>query len=169
MMDKRKSRIINGEVMWQCSTCGVWKFPDEYYKDKRTPNGLKAQCKACHIEGSVRTRDAENSRRINREHMRRARLKKPKKFQTRERIASRSRKRTNKTEARYQLNLAVKRGEITRPDKCSSCGKTKRVTAHHPDYSKPFDVIWLCYECHGELHIDSVQRRTIRGVKRKTT
>lgn len=149
MMEKRKSRTLKGEIVWQCSRCFVWKFPDEYYKDKRTPNGLRSQCKVCHIEGNIRTRDPKNTRQINREYMRRARRRDPDKFRSRERIASRRRKWTEKTEARYRLNLAIRRGDINRPNKCSSCGEEKRITAHHPNHSKPFDVICLCHECHG--------------------
>ena len=149
MREKRKPCILKNETVWYCPGCHGWKSSDGYYKDKRTPNGLKSQCKDCHIEGNMRTRNPENARRINREHMRRARKTDSKKFRSRERAAGRKRKHTKKTEARYQLNLAVKRGDIIRPKKCSVCNKEKRITAHHPDYSKPLNVIWLCYECHG--------------------
>lgn len=35
---------------------------------------------------------------------------------------------------------------------CSACASTFRLLAHHDDYSKPLDVIWLCDSCHQERH-----------------
>jgi hypothetical protein len=36
---------------------------------------------------------------------------------------------------------------------CSSCGATDiRIEGHHFDYSKPFEITWLCYLCHKMIH-----------------
>jgi len=35
---------------------------------------------------------------------------------------------------------------------CAMCGKEARVR-HHPDYSKPLEVVCLCYRCHRVLHL----------------
>ena len=148
-MEKKNSRIINGTEYWKCPLCGKWFPSDKYYKDKRTSNGLKSQCKKCHTKGNIKTRDIENTRRINREYMRRARMRNPYKFQEREKLASRKRPIDQKSIARQELNCALKTGKIIKPKNCALCGKEKKLTAHHPDHSKPLDVIWLCYECHG--------------------
>ena len=34
---------------------------------------------------------------------------------------------------------------------CALCGD-ENVHAHHKDYSKPLEVIWLCPKCHHRLH-----------------
>jgi ribosomal protein S27AE len=34
---------------------------------------------------------------------------------------------------------------------CARCGETK-VEAHHEDYSRPLDVIWLCRKHHMQRH-----------------
>lgn len=34
---------------------------------------------------------------------------------------------------------------------CEICGK-QTAEAHHEDYDKPLDVIWLCKKHHGERH-----------------
>jgi hypothetical protein len=62
--------------------------------------------------------------------------------------------------ASHQVEFALKRGEIKRPDKCESCGQKgtpnriwkSTLRAHHDNYNKPLEVRWLCYNCHYEWH-----------------
>lgn len=54
-----------------------------------------------------------------------------------------------KHSARQLVRNAVRRGEIKKPSKCQSCGVKTRLQAHHDDYTKPLDVVWLCAFCHG--------------------
>ena len=35
---------------------------------------------------------------------------------------------------------------------CEGCGYALPVAAHHPDYTKPLDVEWLCVDCHAGRH-----------------
>lgn len=57
-----------------------------------------------------------------------------------------------------RLNNAVAQGRIKRPEFCERCNKNpgtdslgrSRIEGHHPDHSKPFEVIWLCDSCHKE-------------------
>lgn len=56
-----------------------------------------------------------------------------------------------KLQARFALNNAIRKGHIKRGN-CSICGTTKDVEGHHPDYSKPLNVIWVCPSCHSSLH-----------------
>lgn len=135
-----------------CPTCQQEKAETEFYKAKRSADGLKSQRKKCHTSGNIRTRDEDKKRAANREHMARARISNPEKFRARDRDASRKREWTPEREARYQLNLAVKRGDIKKPASCEECGLQKRLTGHHDDYSKPLQVRWLCYTCHGKEH-----------------
>lgn len=46
-----------------------------------------------------------------------------------------------KFSARHRFNYALKTGKVTRKP-CQVCGQV--AEAHHPDYSKPYEVIWLC-------------------------
>lgn len=55
-------------------------------------------------------------------------------------------------EAYMKFNTALRNGEIIRQP-CSVCGKKYRVHGHHPDYSKPLDVIWLCRKHHKQIHL----------------
>lgn len=53
-----------------------------------------------------------------------------------------------------KVNYRVKVGKISKPSKCEKCSKEKRINAHHEDYTKPLEVMWLCYSCHSRLHIE---------------
>ena len=55
-----------------------------------------------------------------------------------------------KHKCRCKLNAALRAGKIHKPSKCATCGSVGYVEAHHADYSKPFDVLWLCRSCHGK-------------------
>lgn len=138
-----------GKEYWQCSTCKEWKLRDAYYPDTRRWNGLKNQCKKCHLITAINTRDPENNKRLRRESARRTRQINPQKYRIKEKLAARIRPKNERTKAREILNDAVRTGKIIKPSNCSQCGKLRKVTAHHDDYSKPLQVRWLCYECHG--------------------
>ena len=47
---------------------------------------------------------------------------------------------------------SIVNGELKRPEKCPKCEKICRPSAHHEDYTKPLDVIWLCNKCHRIWH-----------------
>ena len=38
------------------------------------------------------------------------------------------------------------------PEPCVECGSMTNIERHHPDYSKPLEVIWLCRDHHRALH-----------------
>lgn len=61
-------------------------------------------------------------------------------------------KHQGKQNARYLLNRMVKEGKIERPKICSCCAKRKRVEGHHEDYTKPLIVVWVCRQCHFDIH-----------------
>lgn len=57
---------------------------------------------------------------------------------------------------RRSANIAVMNalvcGKLTKPGYCSSCGIECNPEGHHPDYSKPLVVIWVCKKCHEDFH-----------------
>ena len=58
---------------------------------------------------------------------------------------------TPKVKARLSVLSAIRLGALVRPSQCSKCGgRGKRIEAHHEDYGKPLNVVWLCSVCHGE-------------------
>lgn len=54
----------------------------------------------------------------------------------------------------------LKAKKIHRPDKCENCGRPfylcnngrSGIQAHHCDYNRPLDIVWLCRKCHYEWH-----------------
>lgn len=56
---------------------------------------------------------------------------------------------SNKYKARNTVNNAVRDGRLVQQP-CLICGET--AEAHHPDYSRPLDVVWLCDKHHREAH-----------------
>jgi hypothetical protein len=41
---------------------------------------------------------------------------------------------------------------------CEKCNKKKKLQAQTEDYSKPLDVDWLCWWCHGEADANRHQQ-----------
>lgn len=58
----------------------------------------------------------------------------------------------NRTRARAAVTNALNRGIISKPTLCSSCSSKSNIEAHHYDYNKPLDVMWLCRKCHIDIH-----------------
>ena len=60
---------------------------------------------------------------------------------------------TQRMKARTQsaTRYAVATGKLKKLP-CSVCGTRKKVEAHHTDYTKPLEVVWLCQYHHHEYH-----------------
>ena len=55
----------------------------------------------------------------------------------------------DRVRANWKVMYALRTGKIVRPDRCSKCGSDRgKICGHHLDYSKPLDIVWLCYKCH---------------------
>lgn len=53
-------------------------------------------------------------------------------------------------DARRMTRNAIRTGRLVKQP-CSVCGNPD-VQAHHEDYMKPLDIIWLCKACHVKHH-----------------
>lgn len=58
----------------------------------------------------------------------------------------------SKYKVRNLFTYAVQIGEVMRPSTCAMCGVPCVPQGHHPDYSRPYFVAWLCQPCHSEVH-----------------
>lgn len=69
-----------------------------------------------------------------------------------------------KIKARQLVHYHKKTGKIT-PAACEECGATEYIQAHHPDYLQPLNVVWLCRDCHRELHQKELEQGWGRSKK----
>ena len=56
------------------------------------------------------------------------------------------------------IAAAFRKGLLVRPSTCEDCGTVCKPDAHHDDYTRPLDVVWVCRRCH-------VQRDRIRQLR----
>ena len=59
-------------------------------------------------------------------------------------------KHKKKAQAHGIVAYALKRGTLIR-QMCHICG-SEESQAHHPDYDRPLDVVWLCQSHHKQAH-----------------
>lgn len=127
-----------------CFKCGLEKPVTEFYRHSGTADGYLGKCKECAKKDVRKNRkqkiekyrayDRERGNRQTNDDLKRYRAENP-----------------EKARAHNLLNKAVSRGKITRQP-CEICGATEKIHAHHDDYSKPLDVVWLCAEHHKWIH-----------------
>lgn len=137
-----------------CFRCKEPKDVSEFYKHPGTSDGLLGKCKSCTRKDVAKNR-ADNVD-YYREHDR-------KREQTPERKLAKSiyqerhrYKNTDKYKARTAVGNAIRDGRLIRPDYCSCCDNKCTPEAHHEDYSKPLEVVWMCRECHKEYHKEAL-------------
>lgn len=110
-------------------------------------DGLLGKCKECTKADSTRRRNEKHAEvcAYDRERARRPERKaKTLAYQ----VAMRKRS-PEKYAARSAVSNAVRDGKLKKSP-CVHCGDP-RAQAHHNDYSKPLDVVWVCFKCHREI------------------
>ena len=60
-----------------------------------------------------------------------------------------------KVKAQQLLNYPTKNRNVKK-SACVVCGVTQGIDGHHPDYTKPLIVIWVCPIHHKQIHKLSV-------------
>lgn len=61
-----------------------------------------------------------------------------------------------KMQAKDKANYAQRVGTLVKPSSCQRCGiKTGLLDKHHYDYTKPYDVVYVCRRCHSILNHES--------------
>ena len=133
-----------------CFKCRQCKPIDSFYRHPRMADGHLNKCKSCARMDEFLHRAANPERVAESERKRNA---KPARRIKGVAVAKRWRERhPERVRAHAAVRRAVRSGKLTRPTHCQSCGKPSTIHAHHNDYRKPLDVMWLCVRCHAEHH-----------------
>jgi hypothetical protein len=143
-------RLLLGVAMKKCIKCGEVKELSEFYGDSSRKSGLHPWCKDCkktkqkHYQKTTAGKIVHS--RANKSYCKTLKGKKA----TRKKYEVQKENHPEKEKARVALNDAVRVGKIKK-GLCVIC-KSNKVEAHHPDYQKPLDIIWLCKDHHTKLH-----------------
>jgi len=157
--------------MKTCPKCNKTVPKSSFWRNKRRRDGLQCYCMFCQREIVKKISQTERSR-----IMARARVKAYKQtpqgrlqhkqsnhryYQTEK---GKLQKKTCQNIMNHEYRLAhrahitffraLKNSKIQK-DVCFVCGANTNIEAHHEDYSKPLDVIWLCQKHHREKHLNS--------------
>ena len=131
-----------------CFKCGQEKDIGEFYAHPQMADGHLNKCKECtkadakkNYRNNLSTRRAYDATRNKRDN------RKAQRYRSTVNLRA---KYPEKNKARQAVARALASGVLLRLD-CEHCGNPKSE-AHHPNYSKPLDVVWLCLPCHRAEH-----------------
>lgn len=152
--------------MKRCSKCQKAKSLDEFYNDNRKKDGKVSECKECwknrekdkyqssqytrnkKREWAITKRDKIKHSEYNKSY---TKTGKGKEVQKNGRIKYRQ-KFPEKIRAKNLVHYYIGQGKIPHiSTQVCKCGK-QATDYHHPDYSKPLEVVPLCREHHLEIH-----------------
>lgn len=139
---------IKNRVERWCSECGETKSRNEFHKDKNNPDGLYPVCKIC------------RKKRCHKSYIKNRKTIKIKNILYRKTIRGKIARRNEylnsiqkfplKHQARWKIRYLIRNGKLEKKP-CEVC-LDKKVHAHHPDYTKPLSIIWLCQKHHIAWH-----------------
>lgn len=136
-----------------CRTCKIEKSVNDFHFTRKD-NYYCLDCKVCHCAIKREMRKSgkwlKTERNKNVSEQQREKVKQ-KRLADRQNINYKEFQK-KKFRAQDAARRAIKKGVISRSETCHSCGKEKKTDAHHDDYDRPLDVIFLCRSCHLALH-----------------
>lgn len=137
-----------------CFKCSEEKELSEFYPHKQMADGHLNKCRSCtrrdvseHRAGNLSAVREYDRNRSSLPHRR-----------EKNRVITAAWRKANpeRRAAQHALNSAVRSGKVVPWPVCAMyyCDVTK-VEAHHPDYSRPLDVVWLCSPHHKQAHAET--------------
>lgn len=136
--------------MKRCFKCGEEKELSEFYKHSGRGCGYLGKCKECTKE------DTRANRAAKVEYYRmydRMRASMPHRVSLAKRVFTAWKaKHPDRRTATIKLGNAVRDGRVVPWPVCSIPDCQGKPEAHHPDYSQPLSVVWLCPAHHKQAH-----------------
>ena len=132
----------------KCFKCQINKPLSDYYKHAQMLDGHLNKCKQC-AKNDVSKHRFENLERIRQYDRERGKLDYRIKQRTEVNRAWRAED-TRRQKCHNAVLQAIRKGTLSRLP-CERCSEIKTL-AHHEDYDKPLDVMWLCQPCHKQRH-----------------
>jgi len=137
--------------MKTCFKCGIEQPLSNFYRHSQMADGHLNKCKTCakkdvhdHRHGKGRERVLSYDR---------ERAKRPERIEAAKAIYARWLKSfPERRAAHVALGNAVRDGRVVPWPVCAVPECDCRPEAHHPDYSSPLDVVWLCPAHHKQTH-----------------
>lgn len=150
--------------MKTCFKCGEVKDRSQFYRHGQMRDGLLGKCKTCTRADSEARRKIKEQDPVwmNKERDRHlaksAKARKEGRDSPPHPEATRNWRRRNreKMAAHNAVARALRKGTLTR----QPCHCGEKAEAHHEDYAKPLEILWLCSKHHAERHVEL--RREIR-------
>jgi hypothetical protein len=141
LVDDANSQKEIAQDAKRCNVCGEVKTLDQFYKTVLNKDGLMNLCRPCHItrQQSYREKKKVLSFKGAAPHQ---------KYWLQENKL--------KATAHRKVAYAIKTGVLIRQpcERCGATHDTSDIVAHHEDYNKPLDVVWLCEAHHKERHTE---------------
>lgn len=139
----------NWKIFLKCKECWEFKGLSEqnWYKHPQWFMWVLGRCKDCikkwrHTEHELSMARVRDKKRWENDSKRR------------EYIAKHNADR-NRIKKYWKIHLKtsrlIKRLWI-RPVVCPICWRNSRIYAHHPDYNKRYEVVFVCMQCHSKIH-----------------
>lgn len=131
----------------RCFKCMCEKPFEAFYAHARMADGHLNKCKDC------TKKDVALHRQLNLEKVRaydRARASMPHRIALNvTKLIAYRKAHPKRVKANRAVSYAISIGKLI-PMPCWVCGE--KAMAHHPDYDRPLDVVWLCQPHHSQAH-----------------
>lgn len=132
-----------------CFKCGEEKSISEFYSHNQMKDGRLGKCKTC-TKRDVSARYSTPEGRVKSVAYEQKRIKNPERKRKAGEYRNKLRLRNPiKAKAWNAVSNAIRDKRLVRLP-CQVCGDPKSQ-AHHPDYSKPLAVEWLCFKHHRQV------------------
>lgn len=147
----------------RCFKCLCHKPVEDFYRHSAMADGRLGKCKDC-TKADVKAHRVENIERVRAYDKMRAsmphRVAARKEYQQTAEGKAAHRRALDASEARYPerrkariiFGNALKRGKVEAWPVCAVPECECKPEAHHADYSRPLDVVWLCNAHHRAAH-----------------